>query len=80
MSKLLAVFAFVSLMALTLYADSIREVRALVCQSEQGITTYIGLESDQEELSALSLGECRVEVMTLGDLRMYKRRFYEGRR
>ena len=77
---LLVVIAFVSFCMLMIYASSTREVRALFCQSKQGITTFIGLDSDQEDLSALSLGECRVEIMTADELRTYKRRFYEGRR
>jgi hypothetical protein len=80
MKDLLAVIAFVTICMMMVHASSKREVRALFCKSKQDITTFIGLESDQEELIALSLGECRVEIMTVEELRIYKRRFYEGRR
>lgn len=56
------------------------EVQAIFCKDSKGITTFIGLESEKEEYKHLSLGECEEVPMTKGELRKYKRRFYEGRR
>jgi hypothetical protein len=56
------------------------EVQAIFCKDSKEITTFIGLESEKEEFKHLSLGKCEIIPMTKGELRKYKRRFYEGRK
>lgn len=59
--------------------DSV-EVKAIICTDENGSPTFIGLESEKTEYKYLTLGNCPVVTMSRGELRKYKRRFYEGRR